>query len=608
MKLHYVDWSIIVGYCIFSFLVGVYFLKRASKNISEFFVAGSELSWWLAGTSMVATTFAADTPLVTSGLIRKGGIYENWLWWNALSGSMLMVFFYARLWRRAGLITDNEFNELRYEGRSASVLRGVFAVYGGILTNCIVMGWVILAMVKICAALFDLTAMTSAVTAFTGIDFEWGKLIVITVLVLMTLVYTALSGYWGVVMTDFVQFIFAMGGAIALAVVVVWKMGGPASMVAQISATPAFDPKVFHFVPDLRTAGKLAIITFVVQIAIQGWMGGQGGGYIAQRLFSTRNENHAVLAALWFNFAHFVLRTWPWLIVGLASLVYFPLTPGEDNEMAYPKMIVAFLPVGLKGLMVASLLAAFMSTVSTQLNWGASYLVSDLYKRFMVKNAPDHHYVNASRMATIIITAGGAFAAWQSDNIRNVWIYLMTLGAGGGILGLLRWYWWRINAWSEISALIGSIVFANADLLCKGLAYMGWFPASWMGSVEWFYSPDTYAIRFVAILVACTAVWLLVTYLTPPVSDEHLDAFYRRVRPGGWWTHIAVRCPDVVGDRAAAGWPAWFASVICLYAGLFGIGYLCTAQVLSGIGFLVVAALAGWYMLAQVSSGRSTVA
>jgi len=604
LHLHLVDWAIIVGYCVFSLLVGLYYSRRASRCISEFFVAGESIPWWLAGISMVATTFASDTPLVVSGLVRKGGIYENWLWWNALLGSMLMVFFYAHLWRRAGLITDNEFNELRYEGTSASVLRGYGAVYGGIFQNCIILGWVFLAMVKICAALFDLSGLTAWGVAKTGIELEWGKLIIITLLVLMTLGDTALSGYWGVVMTDFVQFIFAMGGAIALAVISVVKAGGPSSIVAHLSSSSSgADPKVLHFIPDFKTAGTMALLTFGIQVGIQGWIGGAGGGYVAQRLFSTKTEKDAVLASIVFNFSHYVLRSWPWIMVGLASLVIFPFTTGEDSESFYPKMIVRYLPIGLRGLMVASLLAAFMSTVATQLNWGASYLISDLYKRFLVRNAPEPHYVNASRVATVIITAIAAFAAWQADNIQHIWVYLLTITALYGLLLLLRWYWWRINAWAEISAMIAAPILANGDQICKGLARLGLLSASAMESIQWFYSNDSqiYAIRLVFVLAVCTVIWIIVMYLTAPVSDRHLEDFYRKVRPGGWWGHIARQCPGIVVERSGSKWLGMIAGTICLGASMFGIGHVCLARPLTGLVCLAVAFVAGYVALSQVS-------
>ncbi len=603
MHLYLADWLIIVGYLVFSLVVGLYYSKRASSSVSEFFVAGGSLPWWLVGTSMVATTFASDTPLVVSGLIRKGGIYENWLWWNAVVGGMLTVFFYSHLWQRAGLLTDNEFNELRYEGKSASILRGIGALYNGILVNCIILSWVFLAMVKICAALFDLSSLNQMGTQLTGIEMEWGKLILISALVLMTLGYTALSGYWGVVVTDFIQFIFAMSGAIALAVIAVGKLGGLSAMVEKVGTAPGVSPKVFHIVPDLKTAGNLALITFAVQITVQGWLNGQGNGYIAQRLFSAKSERDAVLASLWFNLAQYCLRSWPWILVGLASLVFFPLTPGEDSEMAYPKMIVSLLPVGLRGLMVASLLAAFMSTVSTQLNWGASYLVSDLYRRFLARDRSEGHYINTARLATILITVLSAVAAWQSRNIAHVWIYLITIMSGNAVVGLLRWFWWRINAWAEIAALISGPVLANGDLFCRGLVAIGFLPASVMGPIQQFYQSDNYPIRLVFILLVSTLTWVAVTYLTAPVSDAHLCRFYRRVRPGGWWSHVTRLCPDVKPDRAGQGWWGVLAGTICIVAGIFGVGYLCLAQPVKGIVWLGVTLLAGYFTMRVASRG-----
>lgn len=582
MQLHWVDWALIAAYCLAALFIGIYYSKRASSSMQEYFIGGRSFKWWLAGTSMVATTFAADTPLAVSKLARAGGIYENWFWWSALMGGMMCVFFYARLWRRAGVVTDVEFIELRYDGRSAAVLRGFMAVYGGILQNCVVMGWVMLAMAKMCDVMLG-----------------WDKFTSIAVLMVITLTYCLLSGFWGVVMTDFIQFGIAMAGSITLAVVVLLDMGGPAEMVRQVSATPAFEPKVFHFVPDFATASKLALLTFLVQIGVQWWGGGQGGGYIAQRLFATPSERDSVLAALWFNFAHYVIRPWPWLIVGLASLVYFPVTKGEDPEMAYPKMIAQFLPAGLRGLMVASFLAAFMSTMDTQLNWGASYLINDLYKRFLFPNKSERHYVNASRAAVVLLMLLGAAAAWQSESITDAWVYLATLTAGAGLVGLLRWYWWRVNAWSEITALGGSFLIANGKTWAAGLAWMGLLSPETMDRVNWFYSSDTYALRFLVIIASCTILWLIVTYLTRPVAAAHLETFYRRVRPGGWWRPMAAQCPDVVVDRARDGWLGWISGVVCIYCSLFGVGYLCIAKPVPGALMLSVALISGWFMVTQ---------
>lgn len=582
MQLHPIDWIIIAGYVVAALGVGVYFSKRASTNITEFFIAGRTLPWWVAGTSIVATTFAVDTPLVVSGLVRGEGIYANWLWWCILMGGLLSTFFYARLWRRAAILTDVEFIELRYEGRSAAILRVLLAVYGSVLKNAIIMGWVILAMAKVCDVLL-------------GWDREWS----IAIMIVIAISYTLLSGFWGVVVTDVIQFVLAMGGSIALMAIVLAKMGGPAGMVEQISQTEHFDPKVFHMVPDWRTAGELAFWTFVAQISVQWWEKGQGDGYIVQRFFATRDEKNAVLASLWFNFAHYVLRPWPWIVVGLASLVFFPYVPGEDPELAYPRMIAEFLPAGIRGVMVASLIAAFMSTMDTQLNWGASYLVNDVYKRFIKPDAPEMHYVLMSRLAMLGLVGLGALAAWQSDSVSGAWKYLITLTAGVGFVGLLRWYWWRINAWSEISALVSSVVIANGALFLGWFDRAGWLPAGFYPqSVAPVY--DNFASRLVLVIGTCTVVWVVVTFLTRPHSLGHLEDFYRRVRPGGWWGPIARACPDVPRDRAIWNWLPWSLGVVCIYAGLFGVGYLCLARPWQGLACLAVSVASGWIMLRSI--------
>ncbi len=437
-QLELFDWFFIAGYCVLAFGIGIYFSKRASQNVEEYFIAGRRLPWWLAGTSIVATTFAADTPLAVSGIIRKDGIEGNWLWWNAAMGGLLCAMFYARLWRRANILTDVELIELRYEGRPASVLRGFMAVYGGVVANCITMGWVMMAMAKICRVMLG-----------------WNELWSLTALVVLALIYTVLSGYWGVVMTDFIQFIMAMVGAVVLAVIVVSKAGGPAAMIENLSAAGNVPANTLDFVPNIAVKPPLAVTTFVILVSAMWWGGGQGGGVLAQRLFSTRSEKHAILAAVWFNFAHYVLRPWPWIIVGVASLIFIPVTAGEDPEAAYPQMMAKFLPVGLRGLMVASFLAAFMSTMDTHLNWGSSYLVNDLYRRFIHKQGSAAHYVFASRVACMIMVVLAALTAWQMDSIKQAWVYLMVLGAGTGLVGLLRWFWWRVNAWAEISAMAG---------------------------------------------------------------------------------------------------------------------------------------------------------
>jgi SSS family solute:Na+ symporter len=601
MQLHWVDWSFILLYCAIAFGIGVYFSRRASQNIDEFFVAGRNLPWWLAGTSIVATTFAADTPLAVSGFVRSQGIYRNWIWWNVLMGGMLCVFFYARLWRRAGIITDVEFVELRYEGRPAAMLRGFLAVFHGVLRNCITMGWVILAMAKICDVMLG-----------------WPKVWSIGLLLLLAFVYTVMSGFWGVVMTDLVQFIMAMTGSIALAGIVIFHLGGTSGMVAQVSSAPGVSLKVFHMIPDFSTASEMALISFLVMVCLQWWAGGQGSGYVVQRLFSTKDETHSMLAALWFNIANYVLRPWPWIVVGLASLAFFPITADNpsvlalqllddtsyriamDPELAYPQMMVQFLPIGLRGLMVASLLAAFMSTMDTHLNWGASYLVNDLYKRFVRTDADEQHYVWVARVAMFVLMILAAVTAWQFNTIEGAWIYLIVLTAGIGFVHLLRWYWWRVNAWSELSALVASFVIANGALWGKMLRGLGLISHNTATNIEWFYGKSMFPIRLAVIIASCTLIWVVVTWLTQPHKEEHLLAFYERVQPGGWWGPIAARAEHVTAAPAWYGWGGWLAGVVCIYAALFGVGYWCLARPWLGSLWLAVSLIAGWMMIAQV--------
>lgn len=606
MQLHWLDWFFIIAYVIVAFAIGAYYTKRASQSIDEFFVAGRNLPWWIAGTSIVATTFAADTPLAVSGLIRSHGIFRNWIWWNVLMGGMLCVFFFARLWHRAGILTDAELIELRYEGRPASFLRGCMALYRGVLINCVVMGWVMLAMAKICEVMLG-----------------WPKVLSIAVLMLIAFIYTAMSGFWGVVVTDLVQFGMAMVGSFALAGIVLWHMGGASGLVTQVAATPGVSPQVFDMVPSFQTSAQMALLTFIVSLTLQWWSNGEGQGYLAQRLFSCKNETHSVLAALWFNFAHYVLRPWPWIIVGLASLYFFPpfslsaqnfLAPellddhsyllyrmSVDPELAYPEMMVRFLPIGLKGLMVASLLAAFMSTMDTHLNWGASYIINDLYKRFWVKDASAAHYIQVSRIAMFVLMILAGLTAWVSKSIESAWIFIMVLGAGSGFVLLLRWYWWRINAWSEISAILASLIIATGHVLVQPILALGWFSPATRDAIQSFYSKEMFAVRLIAITVIVTVIWVVVTFLTRPVSSAHLEHFYRRVRPGGWWSPLTSRCPDVQQDAARYGWLGWIAGVTSIYAGLFGVGMLCLARYWEGVLWLILAIASGWWMMGRVS-------
>ena len=580
LSLTYIDWAIILLYFVISASIGLYFSKRAQGSLTEYFVAGRTLSWWLAGTSIVATSFAADTPLAIAGIIRTKGIQGNWYWWSGLMGGMLCVFFYARLWRRARILTDVEFVELRYGGKAALFLRLFHAIYRSTIFNTITMGWVILAMAKIVQELLG-----------------WDKVIAVSVLVIVTLIYTVLSGIWGAVVTDFFQFIWAMLGCIILAVIVVIKVGGPSELVhksfeaaqalqgSQTLSHVISSDQLLGFLPS-PGATNLAIFSFFVFITFQWLGGGEGGGFLAQRLFSTKNEKHSVLAVLWYNFAQYAVRPWPWIIVGLGSLIYFPNI--TDPESSYPKMMVMFLGPGLRGFLVAGFLAAFMSTITTHLNWGASYLVNDVYRRVIRKNASERHYIIVSQISTVIMAIMAGIAAWQMKSIYDAWLFIQLLMVGTSLVMLLRWYWWRINAWSEISAMTSSLIISL--ILEKHPAF-----SSIQGS-------DFYAVRLVITLTLCTLIWLIVTYLTKPVMEEQLKKFFRHVRPGGFWGPIAKQCTDVT--KLHLGWPEvvnFFLGTICIYASLFSIGWLCLGQYVLGLEAATVSVVSGYVMFFVIS-------
>src|SRR5437764_10997285 len=400
MRLDALDWSIIALYFAFNVAVGLYYKRRASRDTAEFFLSGRNVPWWLAGTSMVATTFAADTPLVVTGLVARNGIAGNWLWWNLLASGMLTVFFYARLWRRAGVMTDIEFSELRYAGPPAAFLRGFRALYLGLLINCIILGWVNLAMAKILQLVFTIS--------------KGEALWIVVGLIVLTSAISTLSGLWGVLVTDLFQFVIKMGMVIVLAVVAVNAVGGIEAMKAKLVASGR--GAALGFVPEIGSVW-MPMLTFFVYIAVNWWAtwypGAEpgGGGYVAQRMLSAKDERHSLLATLWFNIAHYAVRPWPWILAALASLILFPGL--QDPETGYIRVMIDYLPSSLRGLMVAAFAAAFMSTIATQLNWGASYLVNDFYRRFVRRDASEPHYVLASRLATALLTVISAAVAFR---------------------------------------------------------------------------------------------------------------------------------------------------------------------------------------------------
>ena len=565
MRLTWVDWCVIAGYFLFNLLIGLYYRNRAGKNVSEFFLSGRNVPWWLAGTSMVATTFAADTPLVVTGLVARNGIAGNWLWWNMVASGMLTVFLFARLWRRSGVTTDIELAELRYSGAPAAVLRGFRSVYLGVLMNCIILGWVNLAMVKILMLVL-------------GVDRAKALWAVVAIIALTSFIST-LSGLWGVLVTDLFQFVIKMGMVIVLGVVAVRATGGIESMKTKLGGEGG---AFLSFVPDLHSVWMPAV-TFFVYIAVNWWAtwypGAEpgGGGYVAQRMFSAKDERHSLLATLWFNVAHYALRPWPWVITAMASVILYPHL--ADPETGYIRVMIDYLPASLRGLMVAAFAAAFMSTIGTQLNWGASYLVNDLYRRFLVKGEPERHYVRASQIATMFLFVASIIVTSRMDSIGAAWKYLLATGAGTGPVYILRWYWWRINAWSEVVAMIAAAV---ASLLLQTV-----FGYNSDKPVDFAY--------IILITVAITTVsWLAATYLTAPESDATLLNFYRRVRPSpAGWGPIARAASDVPPSRDLT-WNLvdWLCGCVLIYGALFGIGKVILRDYGEGIIYFVIAAVA----------------
>ena len=580
MALTSLDWIVVAVYGAVVLAIGFGMARRAGGSVENYFVAGRSLPWWLAGTSIAATWFASDAPLATAALVRQQGVFGNWLWWYEAAGILMLTFFYARLWRRAGVLTDAELIEIRYGGAPARILRGFSAVYQGLIRNAVVMGWVMLAMVK-----------------FSGVLLGWDPALTLAVCGGLALAYTVASGLWGVVVTDLLQFIAGMLGAMTLAGIVLTRFGGPAAMAEAVRNVPQAPPGVLDLVPTAANASSLEIVSFVCLIGILWLRSGQGDGYVAQRLFATRDERQAVKASLWFAFAGTVLLTWPWIVVGLGSLLVFPPATMDaalaaDPELAYPMMIRDLMPAGLRGLMVATFLAAFMSTMDTHLCWGASYMVNDVYRRFMRPGRSERHYVAASRVAVVLLAGVAALVAWQMDSIQRGWIYIIELTAGIALVWLLRWYWWRVNAWAEIAAMAGSVALANTRVLLGLIEPV--VPAPVLQAVDAMYAPGMDLVRGVAILIVCTVLWVVVALATRPESDEVLDRFYRRVHPGGWWDRVARRAGVTSNDPSAARmWLGFLLGALFVYASLLGVGCLLTGKTIAGTLLVVVSLAAG---------------
>ena len=564
MHLQIIDWIIVAVILVICFAPALFMGRRAGRNTSEFFVSGRAVPWWLAGLSMVATTFSSDTPNLVTDIVRRNGVAGNWVWWAFVLTGVSTVFFYARLWRRSGVMTDLEFYEIRYSGTPAKAVRGFRAIYLGLLFNCMIMATVNLAACKIAAVLFGLE--------------RWQTLSLVGAL---NVVFAAHSGLWGVLVIDMSQFFVKMTAVTAAAYFAVTapQVGGLHALIEKLSATPG--PGGLNYLsilPDFSNNWDVAVAVFIMPIAVQWWAvwypGAEpgGGSYVAQRMLASKSERDALGAVLFFNVAHYVLRPWPWILVALASLLVYPQLgdiqkafPNLDprlvgHDIAYPAML-KFLPVGFIGLMVGGLIAANSSTILTHLNWGASYLVHDFYRRFIRRDADERHYVRAGRVATIILFFCSSGLVYLLDTAKNAFDIILQIGAGTGLLYLVRWFWWRVNAWCEIVAMISSFLTSLVLLMLarSGMAF------------------STHAALVTTVIVT-TVCWIVTAYAAPQTDHAVLLEFYRKVRPfGPGWAAIR-REAGIVVDEVAAGdnipmaLLGWVTGCMAIWSALFAVG------------------------------------
>jgi len=588
MHLVPLDWLIVVASIVVSFIPAILLARRAGSSTAEFFTSGRSAPWWLVGVSMVATTFSTDTPNLVTNLVREKGVANNWQWWAFLLTGMATVFFYARLWRRSRVLTDLEFYEIRYAGRAATFVRGFRAVYLGLFFNCVIMASVNLAAAKIANVMLGWPM--------------WQTLVICAVL---NIAFAATSGLWGVLVTDFIQFGIAMAGSFAAAYFALKQpeVGGLSGLVARI------DPQTLSLIPDFGDWG-MTLSVLVIPLTVQWWSvwypGAEpgGGSYIAQRMLASKSERDALAGTLFFNVAHYALRSWPWIIVALASILVYPTLadigrtfPYVDpsligHDMAYPAML-RFLPVGWLGLMVAGLLAAYVSTISTHLNWGTSYLVHDFYRRFMKPGRDEKHYVMIGRLVTALLMLLAGLLTFRLQTAGKTFQLLLSIGAGTGLIYLLRWFWWRINAWSEISAMASSFLTSLVLFLRDTPAH-----------------PVSPVFSLLVTVGITTVVWVTVTLLTEPANRETLISFYRLVRPAGpGWKPIAAEAGPVESpDSLPQSLLGWVLGCTFIYAALFGTGsfiYGKTSQGLVWLALFVASGIGLLRLLPQIWSKES---
>ncbi|MBL6446594.1 Na+:solute symporter [Fulvivirga sp. 29W222] len=587
MILETIDWISVIAFFVISLVIGIVVARQAGSSVSEFFLSGRNMPWWLLGVSMVATTFSADTPNLVTDIVRQNGVSGNWEWWAFLLTGMLTVFVYSKLWRRSEVLTDLEFYELRYSGRAAAFLRGFRAIYLGVFFNIMIMATVCLAAIKIGGVLLSLSPIQTLLIASV-----------------VTVIYSSLGGLKGVLITDFVQFIIAMIGSIWASYVIVNlpEVGGMTNMLSHEAVIPKL-----NILPDFNDTETL-IPLFIIPLAVQWWSvwypGAEpgGGGYIAQRMLSAKNEQHAVGATLFFNIAHYALRPWPWIIIALASIVVFPtlesiqaafphLDPSiVQHDLAYPAMLT-YLPHGLLGVVIASLIAAFMSTISTHLNWGSSYVVNDVYRRFVNPEASDKEMVNLGRLSTVLLMVFAAIMALYLENAIQAFRILLTIGAGTGLIFILRWFWWRINAYTELAGMVASFFIAvYFEFVHEGLGF----------------DPIPNHYRLLLGITITTGIWFVATMLTRPTSKEKLREFYLKVKPAGpGWESVVrnakndnIDIPEVKNNLSLQVLSVFIGS-ITVFCALFASGYWIYQNTMPAIVLSLISIGGGAWLVAM---------